>query len=532
MAALSRRDGTQLQERYLGCMPLRVRTGSQEPGCGVDPARVVASVKELSGRVFPWLVADRSANTESSASTWPRWHACSTELTSLRNRFGLHRSPRSCNGRAAEPASQDSINGQPGERNRSLCAAGAAVGGDGGSCNGDLSIDSTDAGVSGKARSLVMLNFLQVLVALVLMFVLMSGASSGLSAWGTSATVTPLLIFFLLLRCRSGRWASDAKIDRQLSRTEDASMGADPMQMLWGCLIDEPLQPAGTSATAADGPNGVERAPREWIDMNPSKPTFRQSEFSTVKACGLVRPTHKPHMNYPFAWHFAGKKRLWEFRMQIQFHKIPEELLFGIEIDSYSPMSSRTRMAYSLLKRLVFSYFGSGFYHSPGDDPSKTIGECEPPTFAVPLWGFDQVIVSPKGEEPDILGSLEGRGWRRTDGFRRFKSNLSNLVENLSTDVVYTFCFWGPSRFADIIRWELSGLPGGLQLSIDQLAGPLPFTMVVYDLAKQGPGEDGKTEKRHLRSRKRYYTQAAVWHEAFCEPPPNTVRPKLQAAVQ
>eukprot|EP00401_Gymnodinium_catenatum_P015011 CAMPEP_0117537094 /NCGR_PEP_ID=MMETSP0784-20121206/41789_1 /TAXON_ID=39447 /ORGANISM="" /LENGTH=491 /DNA_ID=CAMNT_0005333673 /DNA_START=18 /DNA_END=1493 /DNA_ORIENTATION=- len=291
-----------------------------------------------------------------------------------------------------------------------------------------------------------------------------------------------------------------------VERPADAGDDRDLVDLLRGCLL-----PGGT-----------------WIRMSPNMPTVREDEYSFVRGCGLVRPTNSPHAEseYRYKWHFDGRRRLWEFRMQIQFRQVPEDLYFGIEVDAYRPMTGSTRMAYSVLKRFIYAYFGRGFYHSSGDDPEGTTGEAEPPTFAVPLWGFDQVIVSPKGKEPNLLGKLDGLGFQRSNGMSKFRRELDRIVKEISIENVYTFCFWGPSRYADICHWEISGLPGGMKFPITDLAGPLPFTMVLYDLGVGGSDKASKggrrTETRHLRSRKRYYFQAAVWHQDFCAPPAGT----------
>jgi hypothetical protein len=44
--------------------------------------------------------------------------------------------------------------------------------------------------------------------------------------------------------------------------------------------------------------------------------------------------------------------------------------------------------------------------------------EVEPSTFVMPLWAFDQFVVSEVGEEPEITGDLSNVGMRRSDGLK------------------------------------------------------------------------------------------------------------------
>jgi len=264
--------------------------------------------------------------------------------------------------------------------------------------------------------------------------------------------------------------------------------------------------------------------------LNPVRPDAVETEFSITKTCGIAQP-ELASTDYPYSWHFCGKRRLWEFRSQIRFKVVPKELFLGFEIGDYTPMSTGSRLVYSMLKRIIFTYFGGGFYHSSGEDPATFSGEAEPPTFSIALWGFDQVIVSKAGEEPDMLGDLTGLGFVRTAGVSNFKKAVNQLVCEISTDNVYTVCFWGPSRYADLCRWELSKLPGGGKFGLTDLLGLAPVRLVVYDLENQQAGTNGKiagerrspekskVETRHLRSRKRYFLHRALWHESFCTRP-------------
>merc|ERR1712118_259858 len=86
---------------------------------------------------------------------------------------------------------------------------------------------------------------------------------------------------------------------------------------------------------------------------------------------------------------------------------------------------------------------------------------------------------------------------------------LKSAIASMSTDKVYTFCFWGVSRFLDAIKWEVSGdmsLP--ISLDFNQLCGSAPIYVVIYELDAV---KDGGKEQKHMRSNKRYYANVAVW---------------------
>merc|ERR1712151_511154 len=99
----------------------------------------------------------------------------------------------------------------------------------------------------------------------------------------------------------------------------------------------------------------------------------------------------------------------------------------------------------NMLLKMMRAAIGGKIYQTPGEDPENVVGEAEPPTFAMPMWAVDQFHVTNPGEEPDLTGDLAGIGLRRTDGLNKFIKELKAQLANLSTEKVYTFCFWGIS---------------------------------------------------------------------------------------
>eukprot|EP00913_Durusdinium_trenchii_P017156 g16135.t1 len=131
----------------------------------------------------------------------------------------------------------------------------------------------------------------------------------------------------------------------------------------------------------------------------------------------------------------------------------------------------------------------------------------------MPLWAFDQFEVSAKGKEPDLTVDLEGVGMRRSDGAKAYVTALRKALSELSTEHVYTFCFWGISQFLDCVRWEITGgIMPGVTLDFNRLCGSPPVYLSVYELKAAG------SEKRHLKfcalralDRFRSYFRVAAW---------------------
>lgn len=264
-----------------------------------------------------------------------------------------------------------------------------------------------------------------------------------------------------------------------------------------------------------------------------------ESDLSKAKVHIIHKPTHEPwreaSRDYSFSSRLAGRKRLWEVRFQLRFKKIPEDkknLYFGLVLGGYVHVAGIARQIQMALVQAIRTVVGD-FYHSLGDDPARASGEVEPPTFVMPFWAFDQFIVSEPGEEPDIKGDFTGLGLCRTDGVKRYINAMRETVDNLSEDKVYTFCFWGISRFLDCVRWEICGAPGlpGVRMNFNQLCGAAPVYISIYTLDKTGNNEvvdpscsprarknKQERDQKHLMSRKRHFANFALWSEVSKPP--------------
>lgn len=249
------------------------------------------------------------------------------------------------------------------------------------------------------------------------------------------------------------------------------------------------------------------------LRANAPVPVDYENDNCELKVLTMHRPTHIKSAevmgDYPFSWHFKGRKRLWEIRVQCRFKRPPKGTpLFGIEAMDYVPSSAAGRMVMKMLIGMVKAVAGSDIYKSSGDDPAATDGEVEPPTFAMPLWACDQLIVSQRGEEPDLTGSLEGLGILRSDGVKAYMKELSEKLLEASPDKVYTFGIWGISRFLDCISWEVCNVVPGRRIPFDSLGGTTPMNIVCYELDEEMCTPQ---DRRHLRSRKNYFFSVALW---------------------
>eukprot|EP00930_Biecheleria_cincta_P057058 TRINITY_DN43060_c0_g1_i1.p1 TRINITY_DN43060_c0_g1~~TRINITY_DN43060_c0_g1_i1.p1 ORF type:complete len:384 (+),score=56.84 TRINITY_DN43060_c0_g1_i1:98-1249(+) len=246
--------------------------------------------------------------------------------------------------------------------------------------------------------------------------------------------------------------------------------------------------------------------------------------FDNENCSGLFLPMHRPTLDmaseadkYPYAAHFKGRKRLWEMRWQFRFkHAVTDRMRFGIELEEYVPVNSGTRRLMEIIVAVLRQTVGSEVYHSTGDDPNKVSGEIEKPVFTMPLFAFDQFIVTPEGEEPPELTDpgFADLGTKRTDDLAGFIRQISDM--ELKPGSVYTFAFWSISQFLDAIKWEIQKVIPFKTIDFNTLCGAPPVNLVLYTVDEKSQGD-----KRHVQRRKNYHFRLAFWSS---EKPPSTDR--------
>jgi len=349
-----------------------------------------------------------------------------------------------------------------------------------------------------------------------------SWAGSTVTALPVVVLASPVLFFLVFFRDEGilSIWASQTKRPKSQSVSKNRGTGAEEAHNCSACPgYTDPLRWSFLPSSGGSG-SGVLRANLPYVHEF-------ENDFLNGKGLALHQPTHAKHLEatgeYPYSWHLSGRKRLWEIRLQIRFKRIPQsKVYFGLELGGYVPVSGFAKRVQQALVKMIRAAVGNDFYHSSGDNPAEFVGECEPPTFVMPLWAFDQFVVSEIGEEPDITGDLSNVGVRRTDGVQAYVKAMSETVASLSMDKVYTFSFWGISQLLDCMAWEVN--IWGLRLDFNRLCGAAPVFVGMYELSEP-QAVNGKPEQRHLLSRKQYLLHVAMWSE---QKPPS---PQVLSAI-
>lgn len=235
------------------------------------------------------------------------------------------------------------------------------------------------------------------------------------------------------------------------------------------------------------------------------------NELCKGQFLALHRPTHDRRLDqsgkYRYGDHFHGRKRLWELRFRLQCKRPiqQEELFFGNEMEEFVPMNAAAQSILNFTVNALEMVVGKLSYKSPGDPP-EVAGERERPVITLPLWSFDQFIVTEEGATPPELTdpNLHNLGHKRCGQMRKYQDMVNGL--ELVPGPTFTFCIWGVSRFLDVIQWKLAvPIPFLGPLDLNQFVGKPPMHIVLYTL------EDAGNEKRHLQSRKRYLFRLSFW---------------------
>merc|ERR1711920_513332 len=132
----------------------------------------------------------------------------------------------------------------------------------------------------------------------------------------------------------------------------------------------------------------------------------------------------------------------------------------------------------------------------------------------MPMWAFDQVIVTPEGETPPDLAdpNFSEFGTKRADDRAAFMGEIAEL--KLRAGPTYTFAFWGISQFLDGINWEVKKIIPFKNLDFNLFCGAPPVRLVLYTLK-----DDVDGEQRHLQTSKNCYFNLAFWSSK--KPPSN-----------
>jgi len=272
------------------------------------------------------------------------------------------------------------------------------------------------------------------------------------------------------------------------------------------------LPPGRKLEMAIDPPHGL-----QW--SNPEEPFFFENDLCAGHFLFFHAPTDHRAVagagGVDYAEYFRGKTRLWELRIQFRLKRAPpsRELFFGIELENYVYLSAAAKRTVQLSITAIRQAVG-GVYQTPGDDPATCKeDELEKPTIVLPLWAFDQFVITPPGEQPPDLTSRDfpEYGSRRKGRIAEYVREMNELTQSMGPGPVYTLAFWGNSRFLDVLGWKLRGIPIVTPYDFEPLMGDPPIWAVLYAL-QPGDIRHSETEKRHLPSRKNYLFRAAIWN--------------------
>merc|ERR1719440_220629 len=97
-----------------------------------------------------------------------------------------------------------------------------------------------------------------------------------------------------------------------------------------------------------------------------------------------------------------------------------------------------------MVKKLAMTLVQYDTYMHWGDrQEASKLPDAENSHMVTNMTGWDQVIVSPAGEEPPrIGGDLSGLGFLRKDeGLRAYTKSCQSVFKEIDTETTYTFCF-------------------------------------------------------------------------------------------
>lgn len=213
-----------------------------------------------------------------------------------------------------------------------------------------------------------------------------------------------------------------------------------------------------------------------------------------------------------YQWHFEGKTRRWEARVQGRFRRRPKGTLYtGCVLEDFdygTPQSWAASMLAAAVVPLMEAVVGERFYFAWGTrGEAAEQADAELGTIVTCLAGVDQVVVTPAGQKPtEIHCDLTGLGLcRNAMSSAAYHAAVQKVADTINTEDTYTFCVWGCSRYIDVLRSSFAGILGLGSFSYAGFIDEWPAHFVLYSL------EDEEDDTRHLERRKRYFIDVMVW---------------------
>lgn len=253
-----------------------------------------------------------------------------------------------------------------------------------------------------------------------------------------------------------------------------------------------------------------------YLPMEPS--ADRPVEFELQAFRGRCAFLHRPGWSYdnqdagdyPYKEHFHGRRRLWEWRCQGQFKRMPSLPPFiGIELERYVPVSWGTKMLMRgilpVLRKVIKCSDVNHEMGRAGDDDLR-------PSVVGPIWAVDNTIISYDASEvPDLCQTSLPQGLDRKAA-REFWDDFQNGKRPAEWEAAgelgptFTFALWGPSQICDLRSWVFRRLPfmPHKVLEMDPFCGMQAVHAVVYEL------DNGATASEHRQRSKVYFSDLRI----------------------
>mmetsp|Transcript_15456 Transcript_15456/g.35305 ORF Transcript_15456/g.35305 Transcript_15456/m.35305 type:complete len:394 (+) Transcript_15456:163-1344(+) len=260
------------------------------------------------------------------------------------------------------------------------------------------------------------------------------------------------------------------------------------------------------------------RQPRRTteVKLNSSVAVPMQNEMFEGQVVFLHRHP-EASASYPYRDYFEGKSRQWEFRLQGRFLHMPRGTLWGgVVLQDFDYTCEPSLFSQALAgvgTPFLRATCGTGLRFSWGARGEERHESSELAHLVGKIASFDQVIVTEDGyDPPNICGDLVRHGFRRNAmSMEEYDRVIHEIMENLNVTRTYTFCFWAPSRFTNLMTGYMEGvLPFGASVNMGTFMEGFPWHFCIYDL-ESTTGDDEK----HLEAHKRYVCDLLIWNSAM-----------------
>lgn len=227
------------------------------------------------------------------------------------------------------------------------------------------------------------------------------------------------------------------------------------------------------------------------------------------------------------AAYFKGKKRTWEYRLQIQFSKDID--CTSLWISTNSPVRPDTSAAGRATHTMVAGHMMRGCRSSmavhtlgedpAGHDPEDVVGS----SLRTTMEDSDQHVVTRPGEAaPSLFDPLfPSYGLTKARDRAAWQASFKDLV--FRAGETHTFGFWGFARFISLTTWTLT-FPLMPQISVGVINGPPPIIIKLYTIDKSF---GDYRHVRHTPAHMAVMVCFALWSSRF--PPPPGMLSKLMA---